>query len=104
MDKIERYGIKCGVRCLVKDVNELGVEVDGAIFDGAYTESGASWREEEDIKTFAPIHDKSTGLSIKKSTGKLSAIIPNKYWINFLIDKAEIYCLINRSQYVLFRH
>ena len=51
LDKIERYGIKCGVRYLVKDVNELGVEVDGAIFDSAYTESGASWREEEDIKT-----------------------------------------------------
>ena len=75
MDTIERYGIKCGVRYLVKDVDELGVEVDGAIFYGVYTEYGASWREEEDIKTFAPIHDKSTGLPVKKSTGKLSAMV-----------------------------
>ena len=63
--KIERYGIKCGVRYLVKDADELGVEVDGTIFDSAYTEYGASWREEEDIKTSAPIHDKNTGLPVK---------------------------------------
>ena len=62
---IERYGIKSGVRYLVKEADELGVEVDGAIFDSAYTEYGASWREEEDIKTSAPIHDMNTGLPVK---------------------------------------
>ena len=36
LDTIGRYGIKSGVRYLVKDVDELGVEVDGAIFDSAY--------------------------------------------------------------------
>lgn len=62
---IERYGIKSGVRYLVKEADEFGVEVDGAIFDSAYTEYGASWREEEDIKTSAPIHDMNTGLPVK---------------------------------------
>ena len=65
LDTIERYGIKFGVRYLVKDADELGVEVDGRIFDSAYTEYGASWREEEDIKTSDPIHDRNTGLPIK---------------------------------------
>ena len=52
---IERYGIKSGVRYLVKEADEFGVEVDGAIFDSAYTEYGASWREEEDIKTSSAV-------------------------------------------------
>lgn len=65
LDTIKRYGIKSGVRYLVKEADELGVEVDGAIFDSAYTEYGASWREEEDIKTSAPIHDMNTGLPVK---------------------------------------
>ena len=62
---IERYGIKSGVRYLVKEADELGVEVDGTIFDSAYTQYGASWREEEDIKTSEPIHDMNTGLPVK---------------------------------------
>lgn len=37
LDTIERYGIKCGVRYLVKEADELGVEVDVTIFDSAYT-------------------------------------------------------------------
>ena len=65
LDTIERYGIKCSVRYLVKDADELGVEVDGAIFDSAYTQYGASWREDEDIKTSEPIHDMNTGLPVK---------------------------------------
>ena len=36
LNTIERYGIKFGVRYFVKDADELGVEVDGAIFDSAY--------------------------------------------------------------------
>lgn len=65
LDTIERYGIKFGVRYLVKDADEIGVEVDGRVFDSAYTDYGASWREEEDIKTAAPIHDMNTGLPVK---------------------------------------
>ena len=65
LDTIGRYGIKYGVRYLVKDVDELGVEVDGAIFDSAYTQYGVSWREEEDIKTSELIHDMNTGLPVK---------------------------------------
>ena len=65
LDTIGRYGIKSGVRYLVKDVDELGVEVDGAIFDSAYTQYGVSWREEEDIKTSEPIRDMNTGLPVK---------------------------------------
>ena len=37
LDIIERYGIKFDVRYFVKDADELGVEVDGAIFDSVYT-------------------------------------------------------------------
>ena len=65
LDTIERYGIKCRVRYLVKDADEIGVEVDRAVLDSAYTEYGASWREEEDIRTSEPIHDMNTGLPIK---------------------------------------
>ena len=65
LDTIKRYGIKFGVRYLVKDADELGVEVDGTIFDSAYTQYGASWREEEDIRTSEPIHDMNTGLPVK---------------------------------------
>lgn len=55
------------MRCALsrEDADELGVEVNGAIFDSAYTEYGASWREEEDIRTAAPIHDMNTGLPVK---------------------------------------
>ena len=38
----------------MKEAADLGVEVDGV-----------SWREEEDIKTSAPIHDKNTCLPVK---------------------------------------
>ena len=65
MDKIERYGIKCGVRYLVKDADDLGVEVDGRIFDSAYTDYGSSWQDEDDINTAEPVHDKNTDLPIK---------------------------------------
>ena len=65
LDKIERYGIKCGVRYLVKDADELGVEVDGRIFDSAYTDYGSSWQDEDDINTAEPVHDKNTDLPIK---------------------------------------
>lgn len=65
LNTIDRYGIKSGVRYLVKDADEFGVEVDESIFDSAYTDYGASWREEEDIKTSEPIHDMNTGLPIK---------------------------------------
>ena len=58
LDTVERYGIKFGVRYLVKEAADLGVEVDGV-----------SWREEEDIKTSAPIHDKNTGLPVKINEG-----------------------------------
>ena len=64
LDKIERYGIKCGVRYLVKDADELGVEVDGRIFDSAYTDYGSSWQD-EDENTAEPVHDKNTDLPIK---------------------------------------
>ena len=65
IDTIERYGIKFVARYLVKDADELSVEVDGAIFDSAYTQYGASWRDDEDIKTADPIHDMNTGLPVK---------------------------------------
>ena len=65
LNTIERYGIKFGVRYLLKDADEVGVETDKKIFDSAYTDYGASWREEEDIRTSNPIYDINTGLPIK---------------------------------------
>lgn len=49
----------------MKGADEIGVAVDRNVFDSAYTDYGASWRKEEDIKTAEPIHDTKTDLPIK---------------------------------------
>ena len=88
LDTIERYGIKQSVRYLVKGADEIGVAVDRNVFDSAYTDYGASWQKEEDIKTAEPIHDISTGLPIKINGEivRYGCVSPN----GFIVKKERI--------------
>ncbi|MBR4903417.1 MAG: hypothetical protein IKZ53_02005 [Selenomonadaceae bacterium] len=73
---------------MLKNADEIGVETDRVTFDSAYTECGASWREEEDIKTSEPIHDINTGLPIKINgeVARYGCIPPNE----FIVKKDRI--------------